>query len=125
LRGTKDMYGKEIVKYTQVVDTSRKIASLYGYQEVYTYFKFLLILTCQISTPIIEDANLYLRNLGENSDIVSKEMYIFDDKNNSKIALRPENTAGVVRAYISNNMHSSTSNPMNLFYHGPMFRHER
>lgn len=52
-------------------------------------------------------------------------MYIFEDKNKEMIALRPENTAGVVRAFISNNMQCSHSNPLNLFYHGPMFRYER
>jgi histidyl-tRNA synthetase len=52
-------------------------------------------------------------------------MYIFEDKNNDLVALRPENTAGVVRAFISNHMAASAANPANVFYHGPMFRHER
>jgi histidyl-tRNA synthetase len=68
---------------------------------------------------------LFLRNLGDGSDVVTKEMYLFEDKSQQLVALRPENTAGVVRAFISNRLTASTSQPFNVFYHGPMFRHER
>lgn len=111
LRGTKDFYGPELDKYAYMVNTTRKVASLYGYEE--------------IATPVLEEASLFLRNLGASSDVVTKEMYIFEDKSKDLVALRPENTAGVVRAFISNRMTASQACPLNLFYHGPMFRHER
>jgi len=84
--------------------------NLFGYTPIYT--------------PIIEHAELFIRSVGEETDIVSKEMYIFKDKGGRENALRPEGTAGVVRAYIEHGY--STSNPVQRFYYiGPMFRYER
>lgn len=77
----------------------------------------------EIRTPIFEATELFARGVGEGTDIVSKEMYTFE-KSDRSITLRPENTAGVVRAYIENGMHR-VSPPVKLFYHGPMFRYER
>ena len=77
-----------------------------------------------ITTPIVEKAEIFNRTIGEESDILSKEMYIFKDKGNTELALRPEGTASVCRAYIEHNM-TSLSQPVRLAYIGPMFRYDR
>lgn len=94
-----------------MVQSARDIAQRYGYQE--------------IETPVIESASLFTKTLGPETDVVSKEMYIFPDKSQNLITLRPENTAGVARAFITNHMKCSPGSPLNLFYAGPMFRYER
>lgn len=109
VRGTRDIWVEESKLYRHVVDTSRSISSLYGYQE--------------IATPIFEFAEVFQRTLGDSSDIVTKEMYTFQDKAGDWITLRPENTAGVARAIISGGYHQTL--PLKLFYSGPMFRYER
>lgn len=78
----------------------------------------------EVRTPVFEDAQLYIRGVGEGSDIVRKEMFVFEDRGGSQLALRPEGTAGVVRAYIENNLYKAAQ-PVKLFYIGPMFRYER
>ena len=78
----------------------------------------------EVRTPIFEDAQLYIRGVGEGSDIVRKEMFLFEDRGGSSLALRPEGTAGVVRSYIENNLYK-LAQPLKLFYIGPMFRYER
>ena len=78
----------------------------------------------QITTPIVEDERLFLRAVGAESDIGSKEMYAFDDRGGDRIALRPEGTAGVVRAYVEHGM-SSRPHPLRLWYLGPFFRYDR
>jgi len=78
----------------------------------------------RIELPIIEDAFLFSRSVGENTDIIEKEMYVFRDRGDDILALRPEGTASVVRAYIENGMHSLPQ-PVKLYYQGPMFRYER
>lgn len=78
----------------------------------------------QISTPIIEESKYFLRSAGEASDIVNKELYRFEDKSNRDISLRPEGTAGVVRAYLSNGLDRHVK-PVKLYYTGAMFRYER
>ena len=78
----------------------------------------------RIMLPTIEDAGLYLRAVGEETDIVSKELYDFKDKSGNPLALRPEGTAGIVRAYIENGMHKDPQ-PVKLFYFAPMFRYDR
>ena len=78
----------------------------------------------KIDTPLVEQAQLFLRSIGEETDTAGKEMYIFKTKGGDELALRPENTAGIVRAYIENGM-NSWSHPVKLWYWGPMFRHDQ
>ena len=78
----------------------------------------------RIDTPILERAELYERSIGKNTDIVSKEMYSFIDKNGDKIALRPEATPSLVRAYIEHGMFNMPQ-PVKMFWLGPVFRHEK
>lgn len=110
LRGTSDLFGQPLNTWLSLEHTVKRLCRLYGYQEV--------------RTPIIEDANLFLRTIGEQTDIVQKEMFQFKDRGEHDIVLRPEGTAAVVRAYLENNMHK-TDGFMKLFYLGPMFRAER
>ncbi len=109
VRGTKDYFFKEMQAMRRVFDTAARVASLYGFSE--------------ISTPIIEPVGVFKRSLGDSSDVVGKEMYIFQDKGGDEICLRPENTAAVVRAFIQNGLHQYI--PCKFFYQGPMFRYER
>ena len=109
VRGTHDLYGEAMRRHRRVVETARRTAALYGYDE--------------IATPIFEFAEVFQRSLGETSDVVSKEMYAFEDRGGERLVLRPENTAGVVRAVLSNGLLQQL--PLKLFYAGPMFRYER
>ncbi len=109
VRGTHDVLPKEMRTYRYVSDTSRDIAERYGFDEM--------------ATPIFEFSSVFKRTLGEVSDIVSKEMYSFIDKGGDEITLRPENTAGVARCFISHKLAQHV--PVKFFYSGPMFRHER
>ncbi|MEO1018952.1 MAG: histidine--tRNA ligase [Pseudomonadota bacterium] len=109
VRGTHDLYGETMRRHRHVVDTSRGIAELYGYGE--------------IETPILEFNEIFARTLGETSDVVNKEMYSFDDRGGDRLTLRPENTASIVRAVITNGLTQDL--PIKLFYSGPMFRYER
>ncbi len=78
----------------------------------------------EVRTPIFEEAQLFVRSVGEASDIVRKEMFAFEDKGGRELALRPEGTAGVVRSYVEHGLYK-LAQPLKLFYVGPMFRHER
>jgi histidyl-tRNA synthetase len=78
----------------------------------------------KIDTPLLEEANLFIRSVGKGTDIVEKEMYVFEDRDGSKICLRPEGTASVVRAYMNHGMWNMVQ-PVKFWYWGPMFRHER
>lgn len=109
LRGTRDLLPEDCRKFRHIESTALKIARLYGYEE--------------IETPIMEPAAVFKRSLGDTSDIVSKEMYEFTDLGGEQVVLRPEGTAGVARAFISEGMSQLT--PLKLFYRGPMFRYER
>lgn len=108
-RGTRDIYGVEARNMTGVVDTFRCVAGTYGFEE--------------LATPIFEFTEVYKRPLGEASDIVSKEMYTFEDRGGEELTLRPEFTAGVCRAFISNGMQQNL--PCRLMSYGPAFRYER
>ncbi|MBI3010906.1 MAG: histidine--tRNA ligase [Candidatus Omnitrophica bacterium] len=110
LRGTTDLLGEEVKRWSVVEHTAHRIAQVYGYQE--------------LRTPLIEDASLFLRSVGETTDIIQKEMFRFEDRGGHDIALRPEGTASVVRAYLEHNLHK-TDGFAKLFYLGPMFRAER
>ncbi len=109
VRGTHDILPQEMLRHRHVEERLRDIASVYGYGE--------------ISTPIFESTEVFSRTLGDTSDVVTKEMYTFEDKGGGSITLRPENTAGVARAFISNGLTQSL--PAKFFYRGPMFRYER
>ncbi|MCA1688016.1 MAG: histidine--tRNA ligase [Actinobacteria bacterium] len=78
----------------------------------------------EVRTPVFEEAQLFVRSVGETSDIVRKEMFVFEDKGGRELALRPEGTAGVVRSYVEHGLYKQAQ-PLKLFYVGPMFRHER
>ncbi|MBL7087022.1 MAG: histidine--tRNA ligase [Candidatus Cloacimonetes bacterium] len=110
-RGTFDILPDEIHKWHYLEEIIRKNAKLFNYKE--------------IRFPIFERLELFQRGVGESTDIVEKEMYIFKDKKGRTFALRPEGTASIVRAYIEHNMTSSKKNPLRLFYLGPMFRYSR
>ncbi len=109
VRGTHDILPDDMRMHRLVVDTARRVAFTYGFHSM--------------QTPIFETTAVFSRPLGETSDIVSKEMYSFADRNGDSITLRPEGTAGVVRAFIQNGL--SQSGPFKVFYEGPMFRYER
>ncbi|NPA52890.1 MAG: histidine--tRNA ligase [Aquificae bacterium] len=110
VRGFQDIYGKEAKKYRYIVDTARNIFENYNFEE--------------IILPYIEDISLFIRSVGEATDIVQKEMYTFEDKGGRKVALRPEGTASAVRAFIENKLYTKGSYHK-LFYEGAMFRYER
>ena len=109
IRGTHDLYGDKVSLFQMVESATALMAQKYNFSE--------------IRTPIIEFANVFHKNIGNSTDIVNKEMYVFEDRNNEKIALRPEGTASVVRALISNGL--SHTLPHKWYYVGPMFRYER
>ncbi len=109
VRGTRDLIGEDQRRHAHVIDTARRIAGLYGLEEW--------------ATPIFEETRVFARTLGDTSDVVTKEMYTFDDRGGDSITLRPENTAGVCRALVSNGLTQSL--PQKVFYAGPMFRYER
>ena len=109
LKGTRDILGKESNTWKYVENVATSLFENYGYNE--------------IRVPVIESLDLFERGVGEGTDVVQKEMYCFEDKGGRKIALRPEGTAGVVRAYIENGLASEPS-PIKFWYHMPMYRYE-
>jgi histidyl-tRNA synthetase len=110
IRGTKDILPGESGIWQEIEKVSRENLKLFGYQE--------------IRTPIIEETALFVKNIGEETDIVSKEMFSFVDRGDRNISLRPEGTASVIRSYIENNL-DKVSQFQKLYYIGPMFRAER
>lgn len=109
VRGTHDLLAEEFRLFEYVVKTAKDTASLYGFQ--------------QIATPIFEFTEVFKRTLGEESDVVGKEMYTFDDRGGESLTLRPEFTAGIARAFISGGLQQQV--PLKLFATGPLFRYER
>ncbi|WP_434133010.1 histidine--tRNA ligase [Metamycoplasma hominis] len=109
LKGTRDIYGLEEKVLNLIENKFFKIIKNYNFK--------------RICTPIIEDANLFIKSVGETSDIVSKEMYLFKDNGQRDIALRPEGTASAIRAFVENKINNLE--PTKLAYFGPMFRYER
>ena len=109
VRGTVDLFPEEFRRHSRVIDAARGLANVYGYGE--------------IQTPIFEFTEVFARTLGDVSDVVTKEMYTFEDRGGERITLRPENTAGVARAFISAKLQNDL--PLKYFYAGPMFRYER
>ncbi|OGY90893.1 MAG: histidine--tRNA ligase [Candidatus Komeilibacteria bacterium RIFCSPLOWO2_01_FULL_52_15] len=110
LRGMKDILPEEERYWRFLSERVVDFARRFGYS--------------RIETPVLEQASLYLRSSGPSSDVVTKEMYVFTDPGNERVALRPEGTPGVVRAYIEHGLLNQPQ-PVKFFYMGPMFRHDR
>jgi histidyl-tRNA synthetase len=109
VRGTKDLLGTESLVQSRIISTAQKISERYGYEP--------------IETPVFESTDVFKRTLGNTSDIVTKEMYTFEDKGGDSLTLRPEGTAGIARAMLSGGLLNQI--PLKWYYSGPMFRHER
>jgi histidyl-tRNA synthetase len=109
IRGTKDLISEEARLFDFIIKKSCEVFENYGYSPIYT--------------PIIEFSEIFSRTLGDFSDVVSKEMYSFTDRSNESITMRPEFTAGVARACISNSLLQNL--PLRIYTHGPLFRYER
>ena len=109
VRGTHDLLPEQNRLQDHIANTARDIGELYGYH--------------RMTTPIFEFTDVFARTLGDTSDVVTKEMYTFEDRGGEQITLRPEGTAGIARAYMSNGMQQMS--PVKVSYYGPMFRYER
>jgi histidyl-tRNA synthetase len=110
-RGTQDILPSESSKWQYVEQIARELCRRYNYKE--------------IRTPIFEHTELFLRGVGDTTDIVQKEMYTFTDRGGRSLTLRPEGTAAVVRSFVENKMYGDPNQPVKLYYLGPMFRYER
>src|SRR6202522_2433575 len=110
VKGTRDLLPPDTAVWNRVETVAREVFRLYNYQE--------------IRTPILEETQLFARGVGQETDIVSKEMYTFEDRDGSSLTLRPENTASVIRAYIEHRLDQKPG-VQKLYYIGPMFRRER
>ena len=111
VKGTHDIIGEEASVYSAVENILKTTASAYGYNEV--------------RPPVVEHTDLFIRGVGEGSDVVRKEMYTFDDKAGRSITLRPEFTAGIIRLTVQNKLLATHELPLKQFYCGPVFRYER
>ena len=109
IRGTQDIFGQDQERFGHVVDTFDRVRRLYNFRRV--------------EMPVFEATAVFARSLGETTDVVSKEMYSFDDKGGDSLTLRPEFTAGLARAYLTNGWQQYA--PLKLATHGPLFRYER
>ncbi|MBU0476988.1 histidine--tRNA ligase [bacterium] len=110
VRGTSDILPSDVGTWQALELVSRNLLEAYDYRE--------------IRTPIFEQAGLFQKSVGESTDIVSKEMYVFSDKKGRELALRPEGTASIVRSFVEHNMYTQPF-PVKLYYIGPFFRYER
>lgn len=110
-RGTRDVLPPESLLWERIEQVCRGLFARYGFLE--------------IRTPLFEATELFTRGIGEATDIVSKEMYTFVDRSDRSVTLRPEGTAGVVRAYLQGKLATTLPSPAKLWYGGPMFRYER
>jgi histidyl-tRNA synthetase len=111
LRGTRDLTAPEIARWHEMERVAREVLAAAAFHE--------------IRTPVFERTELFVRGVGEATDIVSKEMYSFESRSGDSMTLRPENTAGVVRAYLERGLRTKFPSPLRLWYLGPMFRYER
>ena len=109
IRGTQDIFGADADAFAQVVDTFERLRRLYRFRRV--------------EMPVFEKTQVFSRSLGETTDVVSKEMYSFDDRGGESLTLRPEFTAGLARAYLTDGWRQYA--PVRLATHGPVFRYER
>ncbi|GLI83062.1 histidine--tRNA ligase 2 [Rossellomorea marisflavi] len=110
-RGTQDILPGEVEKWQYIEKVATDLCRAYQYNE--------------IRTPIFESSELFTRGVGDTTDIVQKEMYMFEDRGGRSLALRPEGTASVVRSFVGNKLFGNANQPTKLFYTGPMFRYER
>ncbi|MFP7412087.1 histidine--tRNA ligase [Priestia filamentosa] len=110
-RGTQDILPGTVEKWQYIEQKAREICRTFRYQE--------------IRTPMFEHTELFKRGVGDTTDVVQKEMYTFEDRGGRSITLRPEGTAAVVRSFVENKMFGNPTQPIKLFYTGPMFRYER
>lgn len=110
LRGMNDILSEDYKRFEYFIETASTVARNYGFH--------------YIETPLLEETALFKRSVGESSDIVGKEMYQFSDKGDNDVCLRPEGTAGVVRAFVQHKL-DRKGGIHRFFYHGPMFRYER
>jgi len=111
IKGVADLFEPESTAYTHMEETARRVFSRFGYAEV--------------RLPILEKTELFARSIGEETDVVQKEMYTFADRKGRSLTMRPEATAGVLRAYIENKELQAHAGVSKLFTFGPMFRYER
>jgi histidyl-tRNA synthetase len=109
IRGTQDMLGEQALRFGHVVDTFDRIRRLYGFGRV--------------EVPVFEATAVFARSLGETTDVVSKEMYTFEDRGGDSLTLRPEFTAGLARAFLTEGWQQHI--PLKIATHGPLFRYER
>lgn len=109
IRGTQDIFGAEAEAFQHVVETFDRVRKLYRFR--------------RIEMPVFEKTAVFARSLGETTDVVSKEMYSFDDRGGESLTLRPEFTAGIARAYLTNGWQQHA--PLKVATHGPLFRYER
>ncbi len=109
IRGTQDMLGETADRFAHVVETFERVRKLYGFR--------------RIEVPVFEQTAVFSRSLGETTDVVSKEMYTFEDRGGDSVTLRPEFTAGIARAYITEGWQQYA--PLKVATHGPLFRYER
>ncbi|MCT4612295.1 MAG: histidine--tRNA ligase [Clostridia bacterium] len=109
-KGTADIYGEDVLIWQYLESKMREVAKQYGYGE--------------IRTPMFENTELFLRGVGDTTDIVQKEMYTFEDKGGRSLTLKPEGTAGAVRSFVENGMHMDAQ-PIKLYYITPAFRYEK
>ena len=109
VRGTQDIFGEDQERFQHVVSTFERVRRLYGFKGV--------------EMPVFEPTAVFARSLGETTDVVSKEMYSFEDRGGDSLTLRPEFTAGICRAFLSNGWQQHV--PLKLSAHGPLFRYER
>jgi histidyl-tRNA synthetase len=110
IKGFNDILPADIGKWHYIESVARRVFELYGFSE--------------IRVPVLEKTELFSRSLGDETDIVEKEMYSFTDKGDNRVTMRPEGTAGVIRAFIEHKLHASDQ-IAKLYYMGPMFRYER
>ncbi len=111
VKGTHDIFGEETNAYERVEAMMKSIAELYAYNGV--------------RPPVLEYNSVFVRGVGESSDIVRKEMYTFPDKGDRLLTLRPEFTAGIMRLVVQNKLYATNELPLKLYYVGPVFRYER
>ncbi len=109
VRGTQDIFGEDQERFQHVVETFERVRRLYGFKGV--------------QMPVFEPTSVFARSLGETTDVVSKEMYSFEDRGGDSLTLRPEFTAGISRAFLTNGWQQHM--PLKLSTHGPLFRYER
>ena len=111
VKGTHDIFNDEACEFSYVENVMKQISEFFAFREV--------------RPPVLEHSELFVRSVGESSDIVTKEMYTFDDKGGRSVTLRPEMTAGVLRSVVSNKLYANVDLPLRYFYYGPCFRYER